>query len=80
MMKHRSLLFIGLITAGLSLSSCNFADILADKLKLIEISQESIPNYVVGESNRLAFILAINVAQSPGTIRNPLFIYGNSGL
>lgn len=50
MMKHRSLLFIGLITSGLSLSSCNFADILADKLKLIEISQESIPNYVVGES------------------------------
>jgi chromosomal replication initiator protein len=37
-------------------------------------------NYVVGESNRLAFISAINVAQSPGTIRNPLFIYGRSGI
>ncbi len=49
-MKHRSLLFIGLITAGLSLSSCNFVDILSDKLRFIEISQESIPNYVVGES------------------------------
>ncbi len=36
-------------------------------------------NYVVGESNRLAFISAMNVAQSPGTIRNPLFIYGKSG-
>ena len=37
-------------------------------------------NYVVGESNRLAFISAMNVAQSPGTIRNPLFIYGRSGV
>lgn len=37
-------------------------------------------NYIVGESNRLAFISAMNVAQSPGTIRNPLFIYGRSGV
>lgn len=37
-------------------------------------------NYVVGESNRLAYISAMNVAQSPGTIRNPLFIYGRSGV
>ena len=37
-------------------------------------------NYVVGESNRLAFISAMNVAQSPGNIRNPLFIYGRSGV
>ncbi len=37
-------------------------------------------NYIVGESNRLAYISAINVAQSPGTIRNPLFIYGRSGI
>ncbi len=37
-------------------------------------------NFVVGESNRLAFISAMNVAQAPGTTRNPLFIYGRSGL
>ena len=37
-------------------------------------------NYVVGESNRLAFISAMNVAQAPGTTRNPLFIYGRSGI
>ncbi len=37
-------------------------------------------NYIVGESNRLAYISAMNVAQSPGTIRNPLFIYGRSGI
>lgn len=37
-------------------------------------------NYIVGESNRLAYISAINVAQSPGTLKNPLFIYGRSGV
>lgn len=37
-------------------------------------------NYVVGNSNRLAFISARRVAAAPGTIHNPLFIYGRSGL
>ncbi len=37
-------------------------------------------NYVVGASNKLAFIAANAVAESPGTIHNPLFIYGKSGL
>ncbi len=37
-------------------------------------------NYIVGESNRLAFVSAMNVAQSPSTINNPLFIYGRSGI
>ena len=37
-------------------------------------------NFVVGSSNKLAFIAAQAVADSPGTIHNPLFIYGKSGL
>ena len=37
-------------------------------------------NFIVGESNRLAFVSAMNVAQTPGTIHNPLFIYGRSGV
>lgn len=37
-------------------------------------------NYVVGSSNKLAFIAASAVAEAPGTIHNPLFIYGKSGL
>ena len=37
-------------------------------------------NYVVGASNKLAFIAANAVAESPGTMHNPLFIYGKSGL
>lgn len=37
-------------------------------------------SYVVGNSNRLAFVAAKSVAAAPGTIHNPLFIYGRSGL
>ena len=37
-------------------------------------------NYVVGNSNKLAHATAVAVAESPGQIYNPLFIYGSSGL
>ncbi len=37
-------------------------------------------SFVVGKSNRLAHAGAVNVAQSPGTTYNPLFLYGPPGL
>ena len=37
-------------------------------------------NFIVGESNKFAKTSAFAVAEYPGTIYNPLFIYGNSGL
>ncbi|NLA33773.1 MAG: chromosomal replication initiator protein DnaA, partial [Tenericutes bacterium] len=37
-------------------------------------------NFVVGKSNKLAYEVALAVAQNPGITYNPLFIYGNSGL
>lgn len=37
-------------------------------------------NYVVGNTNKLAYVSAKAVAESPGVINNPLFIYGRSGL
>ena len=37
-------------------------------------------NFIVGTSNRLAYVSAMAVAQNPGKIHNPLFIYGKSGI
>ncbi len=37
-------------------------------------------NFVSGESNKFAKTIGLAVAEKPGSMYNPLFIYGNSGL
>lgn len=37
-------------------------------------------NFIVGDSNRFAFSSCLAVAQNPGKLYNPLFLYGKSGL
>lgn len=37
-------------------------------------------NFIVGNTNKFAYVAAVAVAQNPGSIHNPLFIYGESGL
>ena len=45
------------------------------------VKSERFDNFVTGDSNILAYELAVQVAASPGKTRaNPLFIYGKSGL
>ena len=44
------------------------------------ISDLNFENYIVGDSNRLAKTAGMIVAEQPGKVHNPLFIYGKSGL
>lgn len=45
------------------------------------INSFTFSNFVIGESNKLAYSMAVQVSELPGrTALNPLFIYGRSGL
>jgi len=44
------------------------------------IDKYTFAHFVEGKSNRLAYNVALNVADAPGTLYNPLFLYGNPGL
>lgn len=47
----------------------------------LALSTLTFENFVIGESNRMAYSMAVQVAEVPGrTALNPLFIYGKSGL
>ena len=37
-------------------------------------------NFIVGNENKFAHAAALSVAENPGKIYNPLFLYGNSGV
>ena len=65
-------------------------EIIKEEIKIKE-NNEAIfdsgldPNYtfdtfVTGESNKFAKAIGVAVAEKPGSMYNPLFIYGNSGL
>jgi len=43
-------------------------------------SRYKFDNFIIGNSNKFAATSALAVAEQPGNMYNPLFIYGNSGL
>src|SRR5574344_809449 len=43
-------------------------------------SKYTFDNFVAGNSNKFAKTIALSVAERPGLMYNPLYIYGNSGL
>lgn len=44
------------------------------------IKEYQFENFIVGNSNKFAHAAALSVAENPGTMYNPLFLYGDSGL
>lgn len=46
----------------------------------IDNSKLTFNNFVVGPSNKFAYTASLRVSETPGSVFNPLFIYGNSGL
>ena len=44
------------------------------------ISKYTFDTFIVGNSNKFAHAAALSVAENPGNMYNPLFLYGNSGL
>jgi chromosomal replication initiator protein len=54
---------------------------LFEQPSTITTDERTFDSFVVGDSNRYAFSVALSVAKAPGTnVYNPLFIYGESGL
>ncbi len=48
--------------------------------KVSGVSELTFDTFVIGDSNRMAYSMAVEVADKPGSSLNPLFIYGRSGV
>jgi len=59
-----------------SMTEIQEIEIFSSNLK----SNYTFDTFIVGNSNKFAHAAAFSVAEAPGKMYNPLFIYGNSGL
>lgn len=67
-------------TSPISEKAVRRAELVGEDL-LAPTSSLTFENFVIGESNRMAYSMAVSVAEDPGRqMLNPLFIYGKSGL
>ena len=58
----------------------NSEQIIEEKFKNNLQTKYTFDTFIVGDSNKFAHAAALSVAENPGKMYNPLFIYGNSGL
>ncbi|MBQ8028218.1 MAG: chromosomal replication initiator protein DnaA [Clostridia bacterium] len=74
---------VNIIIAGGSADSANETNnsqTKAQKPFSVGTYDYTFDNFIIGSSNRFAHAAAVNVAEHPGEVYNPLFIYGHSGL
>lgn len=63
-------------TEPINVDNSNFDEVWESNL----LPELNFDNFIVGDTNRLAKVAGMAVAEQPGKIHNPLFIYGKSGL
>jgi chromosomal replication initiator protein len=51
-----------------------------DSDRLHPLREQTLENFVVGASNQLAYSAVLQILESPGSLYNPLFVHGPSGV
>lgn len=59
---------------------CEITEVVDEKLVSNLNPNYTFDNFIVGTSNKFAYVSALAIAESPGMMYNPLFVYGRSGV
>lgn len=59
---------------------CEIKEVEEEKLISNLNPNYTFDNFIVGTSNKFAYVSALAIAESPGMMYNPLFVYGRSGV
>ena len=59
---------------------CEITEVEEEKIVSNLNPNYTFENFIVGTSNKFAYVSALAIAESPGMMYNPLFVYGRSGV
>lgn len=59
---------------------CEITEVVDEKLVSNLNPNYTFDNFIVGTSNKFAYVSALAIAECPGMMYNPLFVYGRSGV
>jgi len=71
---------IDIVTKELNYKPLTIEEIITPSTPSILIPEYTFESFIVGPSNQFAYTAAKSVAENPGKVYNPLFIYGGVGL